>query len=402
MNDILALAAPFKPFFPSIFICIFFIILRFVYKNWLLSFLHYLTDRYDIGLGQEILAAAERPINFLLNVVNVTTTVAWLPQAEIAQFIPFITAGFMERLSVVTDHIQRSTLIYSIFWCLYNLSDATHSLMLTLLQRMGLKPGEEEISLENQKASEAISTILSAVLHFLIILIGMVTIAREWGYDASAFLASLSIGSAAVAFAAKDALANVFGSLVIILGKPFLVGDWIKVNGIEGIVEKINMRSTVIRTFPQELVHIPNSLMTNTPITNFTMRKKRRLDFTLGLTYATTRAQMEATVADIRKYFADRPQQFDSGDIRVHFTAYGDSSLNISATVYILTTNTMEYLSATEQINLDMLDIMQKNGVSCAFPSTSVYFENALRTRQPAAAPMPMPATPANMPLPQK
>lgn len=388
MNELLALAAPLKPFFPSIFICVFFIILRFVYKNWLLAFLHYLTDKYDIALVQEIISAAERPINFLLNVVNVTTTVAWLPQAEVAQFIPFITAGFMERLAVVTDHIQRSTLIYSIFWCLYNLSDATHSLMLVLLQRMGLKPGDEEISIENQKASEAISTIFSAVLHFLIILIGMVTIAREWGYDASAFLASLSIGSAAVAFAAKDALANIFGSLVIILGKPFLAGDWIKVNGIEGIVEKINMRSTVIRTFPQELVHIPNSLMTNVPITNFTKRKKRRLDFTLGLTYATTKAQMEATVSDIRQYFAARPQQFDGSDIRVHFTSYGDSSLNISATVYVLTTNTMEYLDITQQINLDMLEIMQKNGVGCAFPSTSVYFENALRTQSPAPAPL--------------
>lgn len=131
-------------------------------------------------------------------------------------------------------------------------------------------------------------------------MLGFVTVAREWNYDISAFIASLSIGSLAVAFAAKDALANVFGSMIILLDKPFKIGDWIKANGIEGIVESVSFRSTCIRTFPQELVYIPNSLLSNTPITNYTLRERRRIDFTLGLTYGTTAAQIEEFIFKLK------------------------------------------------------------------------------------------------------
>lgn len=379
MKELLLFLAPVRPFFPSIFICLFLIVIRFVYKNWLLVFLRRLSHRYDIVFLQDIILSAEQPINFLLNVVNITTTIAWLPQEQVAEYLPFVTVGFMDRVTVLTDHIQRSVFIYSLFWCLFNLSDATHGLMVKALEHMGLKPNEDEdLSIEDQKASQAIGTILSAVVRFLVILIGMVIIAKEWGYDISAFLASLSIGSAAVAFAAKDALANVFGSLVIILGRPFLVGDWIQVNGVEGIVEKITMRSTILRTFPQELVHIPNSLMTNVPITNFTLRQKRRLTFSLGLTYGTSREQLAAVVEAVRAYFKARPEVFDQGDIRVHFTTFGSSSLNIDVMAYTLVTGAADFLNIQQQTNLDMLQILQEQGVSCAFPSTSIYFETAL------------------------
>ena len=102
------------------------------------------------------------------------------------------------------------------------------------------------------------------MFRILIVVIATLMIAKEWNYDMSGLLASLSIGSLALAFAAKDALANVFGSFVIIVDKPFKVGDWISANGVEGTVEKITFRSTCIRTFPQELVYVPNSLLSNT------------------------------------------------------------------------------------------------------------------------------------------
>lgn len=150
------------------------------------------------------------------------------------------------------------------------------------------------------QTDEAIANILATVFRMIIIMLGFVTVAREWNYDISAFIASLSIGSLAVAFAAKDALANVFGSMIILLDKPFKIGDWIKANSIEGIVESVSFRSTCIRTFPQELVYIPNSLLSNTPITNYTLRERRRIDFTLGLTYGTTAAQIEEFIFKLK------------------------------------------------------------------------------------------------------
>ena len=381
------LSVALRPFYPSVFSLLFIVLFRCVYLKWRQAFLNR-TQKEEgktCGVAANILLAAERPFKFLLNVLTVLIPLAWLPQAEVAEFLPFVTEKFMDRLSVFTDHIQRSVFVYSIFWCLFNLSDSPNGLMLDILKHMGLRPEEDQKhNIEEQKTGEAIGAIMSAALRALIVLIGLMIIVREWGYDISGFIASLSIGSAAVSFAAKDALANVFGSLVIILGRPFLVGDWIEVNGVEGTVEKITMRSTILRTFPQEVVHIPNSLMTNVPITNFNLRKKRRLSFTIGLTYDSSREQLEKTVEAMRAYFTARPTVFDPDDIRVHFTAFADSSLNIDITVFTLATATKDFLNVRQQTNLDLMKIMQEQGVGCAFPSTSVYFATPLETKPKA------------------
>lgn len=97
----------------------------------------------------------------------------------------------------------------------------------------------------------ALSNIISTTLRILLIILGFVMIAKEWNYDITGFIASLSIGSLAVALAAKDSLANVFGSLVIIIDKPFVIGDWISANGIEGTVEKSLSAVPVCVLFPR-------------------------------------------------------------------------------------------------------------------------------------------------------
>ena len=174
-------------------------------------------------------------------------------------------------------------------------------------------------------------------------------------------------------------MANVFGSFVIILDKPFKVGDWISANGVEGTVEKISFRSTCIRTFPQELVYVPNSLLSNTPIINYTKREKRRLEFLLGVTYDTTHDQMQKLVADIRSYLQSSDLVYND-NVMVYFRDYADSSLNIVVICYTKASDTDGYLAAREQINLDIMKILEADGASCAFPSTSVYFETPLKT----------------------
>ena len=275
-----------------------------------------------------------------------------------------------------TDRILRTIIVTNFFWGLYNLIDTTHGVFFDLLERFGIQ------------TDEAITNILATVFRIIIIMLGFVTVAREWNYDISAFIASLSIGSLAVAFAAKDALANVFGSMIILLDKPFKIGDWIKANGIEGIVESVSFRSTCIRTFPQELVYIPNSLLSNTPITNYTLRERRRIDFTLGLTYGTTAAQIEEFIFKLKNYLEDLTL-IDENDVRVHFVTYNSSSLDIRVVCYAKTGKHLEYLNIMQEINLHTLELLEEVGVSCAFPSTSLYFETPLQenvTEQPAKA----------------
>ena len=124
---------------------------------------------------------------------------------------------------------------------------------------------------------------------------------------------------------------------------------------------------------------MPNSLLSNTPITNFTLREKRRIDFTLGLTYSSTAAQLEELIAKLKEYL-DSNERLYHDDIRVHFVNYNDSRLDVRITCYARTGNQREYLDVLQEINLRIMGILEEVGVSCAFPSQSIYFENPLAT----------------------
>ena len=344
----------FKPWLPALGAFCFFTFLRYVYKHFLLRLLRRLTNVISFKNGEDLIAAFEHPINAFLYVA------AFYAALNAAPLDTNYWTSFLDR-------VMRSTIVLCFFWGCYNVSDTTHGIMLDVLEKAGIRP------------EDSLSNICSTVLRLIIVILCFVTIAREWNYDISGFIASLSIGSVAVAFAAKDALANVFGSLIIVLDKPFKIGDWILANGVEGVVEKISFRSTCIRTFPQELVYVPNSLLSNTPITNFTLREKRRIDFTLGLTYSSTAAQLEELIAKLKEYLGSNERLYHD-DIRVHFVNYNDSSLDVRITCYARTGNQREYLDVLQEINLRIMGILEEVGVSCAFPSTSVYFENALST----------------------
>lgn len=354
--------ASLNPWYPAISAFLFFAFMRYIYKNFVLRLLRLITDRISLKQGEELLDAFESPINAMLYICGIYAAVNAAPVEALSDW-------------TMADKIMRSCIIFCFFWGCYNASGSTKGLLVTVLDTAGLR------------TEESLTNIISTMLRFLIVLFGFVTIAKEWDYDISAFLASLSIGSVAVAFAAKDALANVFGSLIIVLDKPFKTGDWIMANGIEGTVEKVSFRSTCIRTFPQELVYVPNSLLSNTPITNFTLREKRRIDLTLGLTYGSTHAQIESFIASMKDYLNHNPRIYDDGSMRVHFTNYNDSSLDIAIVCYARTGDHTEYLNILQEVNLKAMDLMEAAGVSCAFPSTSVYFENELKTAAETKAP---------------
>ncbi len=351
MDSIIAIISP---WYKAIATLLFFLLIRFFYRKFLLSLLHHLTSRTSFTYLKELLEAFEQPINIVLFVTGVYLSLHVAP-VNIVPHLPLI------------EHILRSVIVLCFFLGCYNICSATHGLFMDLLSRAGIH------------ANDALSNIFSTVLHFLIIILGFLTVAREWDYDMSAFIASLGIGSLAIAFAAKDALANVFGSLIIILEKPFAIGDWILADNIEGTVEKISFRSTCIRTLPQELVYIPNSLLSNTPIVNFTRREKRRIDFIIGLTYGTTYEQMETFIKLARERLLSMEDDVYEDDLSVNFVAYGDCSLNVRIICYIKTGIQLEYLKITEKINLALMQVMEEAGVHCAFPSTSVYFETPLQ-----------------------
>jgi len=222
-------------------------------------------------------------------------------------------------------------------------------------------------------------------LKAFILMMATILAIQNLGYSVSGLLASLGIGGLAVALAAKDTLSNVFGSLMLILDRPFKLGDWIKAGDMEGTVEEIGFRSTRIRTFAKTLITVPNSVIANLPLDNFSRMPKRRIKLSVGVTYATSPAQMEQAVESIRELLRSHPA-IDQEFFLVNFTDFGASSLDIM--VYCFTTTTVwgEYLDARQEICLRIMRLLEAQGLEIAFPSRSVYLHPDPRQPAPADA----------------
>ena len=336
----------------SILTCGAILLFRICYRFFILRLAAYLKHRYHYDFIDSFVKAFNHPIQTFLWILAFYSFIVLSPLNPFSQHPAF-------------DKILRSSLIICLIWGVYNLCDAGHGLIMQLLKRSSLH------------IDETLAEMISALAHMICVMFGIVLVANEWDYDITAFVASLGIGAMAIAFAAKDSLANIFGSLVIITEHPFVIGDWISANNVEGIVESITFRSTCIRTFYQELVYVPNNLLSNTPIINYTQRQKYRIQFMLGLTYSTTREQMQEVCQQIRS-LCERLDEIYNDGIDVNFFEFGDSSLNIRIVCYAKAPNNSVYLRAREKFNLEVMKILEENGVSCAFPSRSIYFETPI------------------------
>ena len=252
--------------------------------------------------------------------------------------------------------------IFCVFWIAYNLSTSTNGLFVHLLNKLGFN------------VDPSISNLLSAFFRTVLIVFGLAMIISGWGYDINGFIAGLSLGGLAISLAAKDTLSNIFAGMIILADKPFRVGDWVVCNTIEGTVEQISFRSTSIRTLPQALVYIPNSLLTTTPIINYTTRNKRRIDITLGVVYSTTPKQIETIIQKIREKLWKNEDIYNE-DILVAFSDLNSSSLDIRIICYSHFTDYTAYTYAKEKVNFDIMNILAEVGTSAAYPSTSVYIE---------------------------
>ena len=219
---------------------------------------------------------------------------------------------------------------------------------------------------------------------FIVFIAGLMAI-QNLGYSISGLLASLGIGGLAVALAAKDTLANVFGSLMIILDRPFHIGDWIKAGDLEGTVEEVGFRSTKIRTFAKTLISVPNSTLTNMAIDNFSRMPKRRIKLTVGVTYEATPQQLRQATARIRAMLQAHPA-IDQEFMLVHFTDFGASSLDILVYCFTATTVWGEYLQAREEVCTAIMDILEELGMEIAFPSRSLYLRGQAQDMLPAPA----------------
>ncbi len=243
----------------------------------------------------------------------------------------------------------------------------------------------------DSKLDDQLIPILRRTVKVFAAIIGGLFVLQNMNVDVGSLLAGLGLGGLAFALAAKDTVANFFGSVMIFVDKPFTIGDWVVIDKHEGIVEEVGFRTSRIRTFYNSLLTVPNAMMTTAVIDNYGARKYRRYSTTIGITYATPAEQVQAFCEGVRAIITGLPGM-RKDYYMVEFREFGASSLNIMLYCFMETPTWAEELRVRTHLNLEILRFAEKLGVRFAFPTTTVHIESQVAPG-PSQAPAPGPAT---------
>ncbi len=310
-----------------------------------------ITSRTETQLDNVLLEAAERPAGILIFIIGLIISVHLLnPPAETFPVIH------------LADSAGRLFSIVIGVWFLWRLIEGM-AVYFTARAR------QTESSLDDQ-----LVPFIAKTLKIFLVLTAVLVVAQNMGYSVSGLIASLGIGGIAVAMAAKDTISNIFGSIMILVDRPFMVGDWIKTSEFEGVVEQVGFRSTRIRTFARTLVNVPNSTLANMVIDNIDQRSERRIKMRIGLTYDTTPAQMKAALAGIEQLLCDHPG-VDQGYKLVKFDEFEGSALSIFLYYFSSSKVWEEYLQVRQEVNLQIMELLESLELEFAFPTQTLHIE---------------------------
>jgi MscS family membrane protein len=249
----------------------------------------------------------------------------------------------------------------SLIWALYRL---THVLQLFLV---------DYSKRSDNNLDEQLVNLITRTLKVIVVVTGVLVAAQNLGVQVFSVLAGLGIGGLAVALAAKDTLANFFGSIMIMIDRPFRVGHYIKVDSQEGTVEEIGFRSTKIRTPYNSLVSIPSAELSLAAVDNLGMRQFRRVRATLGVTYDTTTEQMTGFVEGIKAILEANPKC--TKNYLVAFAEFNSSSLDVLVNFFLDVPDLASEAAEKQKIFLEIMKLAERAGVGFAFPSQSLYIE---------------------------
>ncbi|MEA3455601.1 MAG: mechanosensitive ion channel family protein [Campylobacterota bacterium] len=329
-------------------ILVFGIILLFrkFFTHVILKFLLFLARKSKTSLDEQIIVGLKEPIRFGFVVVAI----------HVFFLLIFVDNNFIHLL-------LESLIIFAIFWAIISIIDAIKDYLFNY-------------SDTDPQHSRELGNFIAKVIKGVVIAIGASMILSNWGVNVTGIVASLGIGGLVFALAAKDTASNLFASITLLLDNSIKSGEWVKVASVEGVVESVGMRTTKIRSFQKSLLTIPNHLIANNPIENFSRRGVRRIKMNVGLTYDTGSSQLENIVLEIREMLQNHPKISQKETLLVNFNEFGDSALNIFIYTFTHTAQWGHYLDIREDIHLKIIQIVEKNGSAFAFPSQSLYVEN--------------------------
>ena len=284
-----------------------------------------------------------------------------------AKFFPivlgfFVSTSYLTVDSGMVDTINRSLITVLIFWTFHQVVGPFSSV---------IKSAGGLIS------KDLIDWIIKAT-KILILILGFAAVLDLWGIKIGPIIAGLGLFGVAVALGAQDLFKNLISGILVLVERRFQVGDWIYVDGvIEGTVENIGFRSTVVRRFDKSLATIPNFQFAEQAVINKSLITNRRIDWAIGLEYRTTSDQLKNIKEQIESFIKTNSNFSKSEDtiLAVKIEQFAASSIDIRLICFTKTANYLEWMNVKDLLAMEIKSIVERNKASFAFPSTSIYVE---------------------------
>ena len=301
----------------------------------------------------------ERPISWLF------TIMIWFAVGD--------AIGLAGKIQTYYEHILRGLVAIYAIRLFYYAVDAGGSVLQKMAEKTASTYDDQLVPFATKSAK------------VFVIVMGVLIALQNLGINVMSILAGLGLGGLALALAAQDTAANLFGSITILFDQPFQVGDWIKVGSNEGTVEEIGFRSTRIRTFYNSVITVPNSMMAKETVDNMGVRPARRIRQNLGITYETPPAVIEKFTQEVKRV-VQAHQKVRQDTVTVAFNSYGDSALNILLNFHLEVKTGDEEMTYQQEIFLEILKVAASLKVDFAYPTQTVYQTNLNPESVPAPA----------------
>lgn len=325
-----------------------FVVLRRIVSAFIMARLEAWTRRTKTDIDNRIVTVLEPPIQFIPIVLGAFFAVDFLDLHS-----TYATLG---------DNIVRSLIVFTIFWAFHR----------------AVAPLSDSLRRLEKIFTAAMLEWLVKAIRAAVVFIGAATILQIWGIQVGPLIAGLGLFGVAVALGAQDLFKNLIAGLLVIAEKRFNQGDWILVEGtVEGTVESIGFRSTLVRRFDKAPVYVPNSKLSDTAVVNFSKMTHRRIYWKIGVVYGTTVAQLRKIRDEIEAYilagdaFAKPPE----AAMFVRIDRFNDSSIDIMLYCFTKTTVWGEWLEIKERLAYHIKEVVEGAGSAFAFPSRSLYIE---------------------------
>ena len=329
-------------------IFLFFLLLRGIFSKFVVKRLENYVSKSSNNFDNSLVASMEGPAKFFPIVLGFFVSTSYLTiETQAAEFL---------------ETVNRSLITILIFWTFHQI----------------IGPFSVVVRSVGDLLSRDLLNWIIKAIKVLIFILGIAAVLELWGIKIGPIIAGLGLFGVAVALGAQDLFKNLISGILVLVERRFQVGDWIYVDGvIEGTVESIGFRSTVVRRFDKSLATIPNFQFAEKAVINNSQTTNRRINWLIGLEYRTTSKQLYDIKEQIENYIQNNKDFSTSGDtfLTVNIDQFAASSIDIRLICFTKTNKYLEWMQVKDTLAIEIKSIVEKNKASFAFPSTSIYVE---------------------------